>query len=61
MLKRMVNLRIIRHQRKTKGKIRSISLDDTNEKLIEGANQDLKNGIGVSQEDYPYQENHTTA
>ncbi|EPA6638642.1 putative T6SS immunity periplasmic lipoprotein [Serratia bockelmannii] len=32
---------------------------DTDEKLIEVANQDLKNGICVSQEDYPFQENHT--
>ncbi|MBH2545082.1 hypothetical protein I5Q23_09075 [Serratia marcescens] len=31
---------------------------DTDEKLIEVANQDLKNGICVTQEDYPFQENH---
>lgn len=32
---------------------------DRDEKLIEVANQDLKNGICVTQEDYPFQENHT--
>lgn len=31
---------------------------DTDEKLIEVANQDLKKGICVTQEDYPFQENH---
>ncbi|HGE8281265.1 TPA: putative T6SS immunity periplasmic lipoprotein [Serratia marcescens] len=31
---------------------------DTDEKLIEVGNQDLKKGICVTQEDYPFQENH---
>ncbi|MFW7200453.1 putative T6SS immunity periplasmic lipoprotein [Serratia sp. BNK-17] len=31
---------------------------DADEKLIEVANQDLKKGICVTQEDYPFQENH---
>ncbi|CVE50016.1 putative T6SS immunity periplasmic lipoprotein [Serratia marcescens] len=32
---------------------------DTDEKLIEVVNQDLKKGICVTQNDYPFQENHT--
>lgn len=32
---------------------------DTDEKLIEVESQDLKKGICVTQEDYPFQENHT--
>jgi hypothetical protein len=31
---------------------------DTDEKLIEVGNQDLKKGICVTQNDYPFQENH---
>ncbi|MDI9108156.1 hypothetical protein DMW62_07190 [Serratia marcescens] len=31
---------------------------DTDEKLIEVGNQELKNGICVAQNDYPFQENH---
>ena len=31
---------------------------DTDEKLIEVVNQELKNGICVAQNDYPFQENH---
>jgi hypothetical protein len=31
---------------------------DTDEKLIEVASQDLKNGICVTQNDYPFQKNH---
>ncbi|WP_407577666.1 putative T6SS immunity periplasmic lipoprotein [Serratia marcescens] len=31
---------------------------DTDEKLIEVRNQDLKKGICVTQNDYPFQENH---
>ncbi len=31
---------------------------DTDEKLIEVGNQDLKKGICVTQKDYPFQENH---
>jgi hypothetical protein len=32
---------------------------DADEKLIEVGNQDLKKGICVTQNDYPFQENHT--
>ncbi|HAT3515162.1 TPA: hypothetical protein I8522_001694 [Serratia marcescens] len=32
--------------------------DDLDEKLIEVVNQNLKKGICVTQEDYPFQENH---